>query len=115
MANRKIEMVEIDTTEIKRELKKHKISIRNLAKCLDRDERTLRKYFKIEEMPVEIKKRLDQFILALGIHSYSNDYTMEELFMLKQQYLTAKYAYLNYKRKMEELNKIKEGSDHESK
>lgn len=113
MANRKIEMVEINTTEIKREFKKHKISMKNLAKCLDRDERSLRKYLKIEKMPVEIKKRLDQFMLALGIHSYSNDYTMEELFRLKQQYLTAEYAYLNYKRKMEELNKNKEGSDHD--
>lgn len=86
-------------------MKENGYSNRKLAKMLNRDESTIRRYLKTGEMPQEVMNRLYGVIVHMDtmnrILSNAHESHEAKIQELKSQYLAAKYAYLNYKRRIE--------------
>lgn len=104
MGNRKIRLP-INPQDLLNWMKENGYSIRKLALLLDRDESTIRWYLKTGAMPPEVKDKLYEFLTHKKTLEHVLDKETERanarLQELKTQYLTARYAYLNYKRRLE--------------
>lgn len=104
MSNRRIS-VPFDPQKLLNWMKENGYSNRKLAKMLDRNESAIRRYLKTGEMPQEVMDRLYLFVVHMNTMDQimKNAYEMHnaKLQELKEQYLRAKYAYLNYKRRIE--------------
>lgn len=104
MSNRRIS-VPFNPQKLLNWMKENGYSNRKLAKMLDRNESVIRRYLKTGEMPQEVLDRLYLFVVHMDtmdrIMSNEHESHNARLQELKEQYLTAKYAYLNYKRRIE--------------
>ena len=99
MANREIEKVEFSAEKTRQYMKEHGISIRRLAKELERDEATVRRYFKEGKMPRSILKNVTS--ACIKINEELDAPTEQKLKTLYRQYIIARNAYLNCKRRLE--------------
>lgn len=83
MANRKIETLPIDVELIKQRMKERKISIHKLANALDRNEKTIDRYFKAGAMPPFV--RLDAFdILDIDVKAHDEQFKTDDLDFIQQ-------------------------------
>ena len=101
MANRETEKVEFAAERVRQYMKEHGISMRRLAKELDRDERTVRGYFKEGKIPRSVLKNITSSIIAINNELEFENPTLKRLEELHGMYIMARNAYLNYKRRLE--------------